>query len=194
MTDPVVESGSEEQTAGHDQRPPGAAPATLPARPLPPPAQRVAPEITDRSADRAAGGTPARLVRDLGTLVAPDRVLSRPIELVMYASDASFYRLIPQAVVLSESVEEIRRLFAYSHRRRIPITFRAAGTSLSGQAQGDGILVEVARHWRGVTVEDEGRRVRVKPGTIAARVNLALRPYGAKLGPDPASIATCTVG
>lgn len=194
MTDPVVESASEEQTAGHDQRPPGAAPATSPARPLPPPAQRVAPEITDRSADRAAGGSPARLVRDLGTLVAPDRVLSRPIELVMYASDASFYRLIPQAVVLSESVEEIRRLFAYSHRRRIPITFRAAGTSLSGQAQGDGILVEVARHWRGVTVEDEGRRVRVKPGTIAARVNLALRPYGAKLGPDPASIATCTVG
>ena len=203
MTDPVVESVSEEQNSGHDGRPPGSTPvpaAPAPAPPLvsPAPAAPASMAATQRvaasTADSAAGGSPDWLIRDLGQIVAPDRVLSRPIELVMYASDASFYRLVPQAVVLSESVEEIRQLFAYSHRRRIPITFRAAGTSLSGQAQGDGILVEVARHWRGVTVENEGRRVRVKPGTIAARVNLALRPYAAKLGPDPASIATCTVG
>ena len=134
------------------------------------------------------------LRRDLERIASPKRVLTRPIELVMYASDASFYRLMPKAVVLSDGVEEIRSLFAYARRTGIPMTFRAAGTSLSGQAQSDGILVEVARHWRGVQVEDEGRRVRVKPGTIAGRVNVALRPYGTKLGPDPASLSACTVG
>jgi len=147
-----------------------------------------------QTSDVDAHGTPDWLRRELGEVVAADRVLGRPIELVMYASDASFYRLMPQAVVLAETTAEVAGLFAYSRRRRIPLTFRAAGTSLSGQAQSDGLLVEVARHWRGVQVEDDGARVRVQPGTIAARVNLALRPFGRKLGPDPASIAACTVG
>ena len=111
-----------------------------------------------------------------------------------FASDGSFYRLLPRAVVLADGVGEIRQLFAYSRRAGIPLTFRAAGTSLCGQAQGDGILVEVKRYWQGVQVEDRGGRVRVKPGTIAARVNLELRRYGTTIGPDPASINACTIG
>jgi D-lactate dehydrogenase len=126
--------------------------------------------------------------------VPADRVLTRPIELVMYASDASPYRLMPRAVVLADGVEEVRGLFAHARSSGVPMTFRAAGTSLSGQAQSDGVLVEVARHWRGVEVLDGGRRFRVAPGTIAARVNLALAPYGRKLGPDPASASACTMG
>ncbi len=121
-------------------------------------------------------------------------MLTRPVDLVMYASDASVYRMLPQAVVLADGVEEVRALLAHARRSGVPMTFRAAGTSLSGQAQSDGVLVEVARHWRGVTVEDDGLRVRVLPGTIAGRVNLALSPYGRKLGPDPASISACTMG
>jgi D-lactate dehydrogenase len=139
-------------------------------------------------------GTSEGLRRDLERIVAPERILTRPIELVMYASDASFYRLMPKAVVLADGLEEVSALFAYSRSSGVPMTFRAAGTSLSGQAQSDGILVEVARHWRGVEVQDGGGSVRVKPGTIAARVNLALLPYGRKLGPDPASLAACTMG
>ncbi len=150
--------------------------------------------VAASSADRAAGGTPEGLRRALERIVAPERVLTGPTELVMYASDASFYRMVPQAVVLADGVEEIRALFAHARSSGTPMTFRAAGTSLSGQAQSDGVLVEVARHWRGVQVEDGGARVRVRPGTIAGRVNLALRPYARKLGPDPASIAACTVG
>ncbi len=150
--------------------------------------------IAASRADEAAAGTPAWLRRDLERITEPGRVLTRPIELVMYASDASFYRLIPKAVVLSRGVEEIRSLFAYAREKRLPMTFRAGGTSLSGQAQSDGILVEVARHWRGVQPEDSGRRVRVKPGTVAGRVNLALQKSGTKLGPDPASISACTMG
>src|ERR1039457_6035847 len=78
----------------------------------------------------------------LGRIVEPSRILTRPIDLIAYASDASFYRLIPQAVVLSRGVEEIQSLFRFSHENKIPLTFRAGGTSLSGQAITDGILVE----------------------------------------------------
>ena len=158
------------------------------------PQQDGATAVRDRAADDAAGGTPDDLRRQLECVVARDRVLTRPAELVMYASDASVYRMMPRAVVLADGVEEVRALFALSRRTGVPMTFRAAGTSLSGQAQSDGILVEVARHWRGVTVEDHGRRVRVRPGTIAGRVNLALAKHGRKLGPDPASISACTMG
>lgn len=145
-------------------------------------------------AEREPGQAGGDLAGALGGVVDPARVLTRPIHRMAYAADASFYRLIPQAVVLAKDVEEIRRLFAFSQRRRIPLTFRAAGTSLSGQAVTDGLLVEVARHWRTLEVLDQGRRVRVQPGVIGAAANAALRPYGAKIGPDPASINACMLG
>ena len=111
-----------------------------------------------------------------------------------FAADASFYRLVPKAVVLTNGAEEIKALFRFSHESHIPLTFRAAGTSLCGQAITDGILVEVARHWRVVRVEDGGKKVRVQPGVIGGHVNQLLRPYGVKLGPDPASINACMMG
>ena len=126
--------------------------------------------------------------------VARDRILVRPIDLIAYASDASFYRLIPKAVVLAKDLEEIRALFALSQQTHVPLTFRAAGTSLSGQSISDGLLVEVARHWRELRVEEGGNKIRLQTGVIGARANQALSLYGAKIGPDPASIATCTVG
>jgi D-lactate dehydrogenase len=157
----------------------------------PGPDPRAAP---DAAPQELAGGTPKNLARDLAEIVHPDRLLTRAIDLVRFASDGSFYRLLPKAVVIADGVEEVRRLFAYSRRTGIPLTFRAAGTSLCGQAQGDGILVEVKRHWHGVQVEDGGARVRAKPGTIAPRINLELRRYGTTMGPDPASINACTIG
>src|SRR5262249_28996543 len=81
-----------------------------------------------------------------------------------------------------------------SHARKVPITFRAAGTSVSGQAVTDGVLVDVSRHWRQAFVEQNGRRVRVQPRVIAAPVNALLKPYGTKIGPDPASINACMIG
>jgi D-lactate dehydrogenase len=134
------------------------------------------------------------LVDALGRCVTPERVLTRPLDRVAFASDASFYRLLPEAVVLAGSVEEVRRLFAVSRERGIPLTFRAAGTSLSGQSLSDGLLVEVARHWRSARVEDGGLRVRARPGMIGDHLNQLLRPFGRKLGPDPASIRSCTLG
>jgi len=138
--------------------------------------------------------SPDPLHEALRAIVAPDRVLTRPIDLVRFASDASVYRLMPRAVVLSRGPEEIRALFAASRAARVPLTFRAAGTSLSGQAITDGILVESARYWRSIAVEHDGARVRLGPGAIGGDVNRALRRYGRKIGPDPASLNSCTVG
>ncbi len=92
----------------------------------------------------------------LNGFIPKERILVRPIELIACASDASFYRLIPKAVVQTQNLEEIRALFTFSQQTRIPMTFRAAGTSLSGQSISDGLLVEVARNWR----ERDGRRKR----------------------------------
>jgi D-lactate dehydrogenase len=139
--------------------------------------------------------TTATSLRDsLAAIVGQDRVLDRPVDLIAFAADASFYRLIPKAVVMAASTEEIRALFKLSQTRRIPMTFRAAGTSLSGQAVTDGLLVEVARNWRGIQVIAGGAKVRVQPGVIGAQVNQVLRPFRAKMGPDPASLSACTVG
>ena len=102
--------------------------------------------------------------------------------------------MIPKAVVQTQSLEEIRALFSFSRQSRIPMTFRAAGTSLSGQSISDGLLVEVARNWRELWVEEGGRKIRLQPGVLGSRANQALLAYGAKIGPDPASIATCTIG
>jgi D-lactate dehydrogenase len=139
-------------------------------------------------------GTATPLKESLTAIVGSQRVLDRPIDLVAFAADASFYRLIPKAVVFASSVEEVRSLFRVSHEHNIPMTFRAAGTSLSGQSVSDGILVEVARNWRNIQVLEGGAKVKVQPGVIGAHVNHALRSFRAKMGPDPASIATCTVG
>ena len=130
----------------------------------------------------------------LSAQIDADRILVRPIDLIAFASDASFYRLIPKAVVLAKDVAEVHKLFQFSQRIGIPMTFRAAGSSLSGQSISNGLLVEVARHWRTANVEDGGKRIRLQPGVIGARANQLLAPYGAKIGPDPASIATCTIG
>ena len=136
----------------------------------------------------------AGIKSSLAALIDSDRILIRPIDLIAYASDASFYRLIPKAVVQAKGLEEIKTLFEFSQREGIPMTFRAAGSSLSGQSISDGLLVEVARHWRDLKVEDGGKRIRVQPGVIGSRANQLLASYGAKIGPDPASIATCTLG
>jgi D-lactate dehydrogenase len=126
--------------------------------------------------------------------IAPNRILTRPLERSAYASDASFYRLIPQAVVQPNSIAEIQALFQFSHQQHIPLTFRAAGTSLSGQAITDGILVDLSKYWGLIQVEGNGERVRLEPGVIGSHANAVLRPFSRRIGPDPASIDACMLG
>jgi D-lactate dehydrogenase len=148
----------------------------------------------DRAPDELASGTPAWLRDDLEALLGKEQVLSRAIDLLRYASDASPYRLLPKAVVVARDIPDLRKVFAYARARRQSVTFRAAGTSLSGQSQGEGLLVDVRRHWAGVSVEAGGKRLRARPGTILSHANAALARYGYRLGPDPASANACTVG
>ena len=130
----------------------------------------------------------------LAEIIPSDRIKDRLIDLVSYASDAGFYYLRPKAVVQPVAEQEVISLFKFSHQHQIPITFRAAGTSLSGQSVSDGILVDLSQHWNFIRVEDKGETVRVHPGVIGTIVNSELKKYGKKIGPDPASINSAMMG
>ncbi|MFD1256747.1 FAD-binding and (Fe-S)-binding domain-containing protein [Mucilaginibacter terrae] len=132
--------------------------------------------------------------RLLENILPKERIKAKLIDLVASASDAGFYYLRPQAVVLPVSEEEVKNLFHFSKQYHIPLVFRTAGTSLSGQAVTDGILVDLSQHWRKITIEDAGESVRVQPGAIGAIVNTYLKKYGKKIGPDPASINSAMMG
>ena len=125
---------------------------------------------------------------------APTGCSTRALDLVRYASDASPYRLFPKAVVMAHDADDVAKVIAYGRRTATPVTFRAGGTSLNGQGQSDGILVDVRRHFRGVAVERDGARARVGPGTVLGHANRVLAPHGHKLGPDPASTDIACVG
>ncbi len=148
----------------------------------------------DRAPDSLAAGTPQPLRGELEQLLGADRVLARASDIVRYASDASPYRLLPQVVVMARDAGDVAKTLAFGKRSGIPVTFRAGGTSLNGQGQSDGILIDVRRHFSGVAVEDDGERARVKPGTVLGHANRVLAPHGRKLGPDPASTDIACVG
>lgn len=134
------------------------------------------------------------LERKLRELLPEDRVKTRLIDRYAYASDASHFYLVPRAVLQPVSIEEVIRIFEFSHRERIHITFRAGGTSLSGQGVTDGILVDLSNYWRTILPENDGATVRVGPAAIGGQVNMVLRKYGRKIGPDPASISAAMMG
>jgi D-lactate dehydrogenase len=138
---------------------------------------------------------PPELVAVLRSAVAhPSQVRDRPSDRLALAHDASHYSLVPQAVVAPRGAQEVGRLMAASAANGFALTFRSAGTSLSGQSSTTGVLVDVRRHFRAVEVLDDGTRVRVQPGTTVRQVNTRLAPFGRKLGPDPASEGACTIG
>ncbi|WP_405941200.1 FAD-binding and (Fe-S)-binding domain-containing protein [Streptomyces sp. NBC_00207] len=148
----------------------------------------------DRLPVHRAAGTPEPLRGELTELLGAEKVLWKVSDLVRYASDASPYRFVPQVVVIAEDIDDVSAVLSYAHGRQREVVFRAAGTSLNGQAQGEDILVDVRRHWAGIEVLEEGRRARIRPGTTVMRANAALARYGRILGPDPASALACTLG
>ena len=134
------------------------------------------------------------MTRDLHKIIGPGRVKDQYIDRVSYASDAGFYYLVPEAVVQPDCEEEIIRLFEYSRAHAIPLVFRGGGTSLSGQSITDGILVDLSRFWKKVSIEQEASRVRVQPGITGAMVNAQLKKFARKIGPDPSSIGAAMMG
>jgi len=131
---------------------------------------------------------------DLTAFIPATRLFTDPLRTLTYGTDASFYRLIPKIVVKADSEAEVCRILQTSNRHRVPITFRAAGTSLSGQAVTDSVLVICGGNWNAYTVFDNGHRIRLQPGVIGGHANRYLAPFGRKIGPDPASINAAMIG
>lgn len=148
----------------------------------------------DRAPDHLANGTPSALRDDLIALLGATPVRARVTDLVKYATDASPYRLFPQVVVVAESPEQIAKTLQYARQNHHSVTFRASGSSLNGQSQGDDILIDVRNCFNGLEVLRDGLYAKIKPGTIVNAVNHALLPYNRVLGPDPASSGVATVG
>jgi D-lactate dehydrogenase len=124
----------------------------------------------------------------------PARVKSAALDRLAMAHDASHFVLTPQVVVEAANAQEVGALFRVASECGLHITFRSGGTSLSGQAVTDGILLDTRRHFRAVEVLDDGARVRAQPGAVVRHVNNRLRPHRRRLGPDPASESACTLG
>ncbi|OAN48777.1 FAD-binding and (Fe-S)-binding domain-containing protein [Magnetospirillum moscoviense] len=134
------------------------------------------------------------LIHDLAAFVPDDRLIRDPLRLLAYGTDASFYRLVPKVVVKAESEDEVRSVLGVCHRHHAPVTFRAAGTSLSGQSITDSVLLLLGDHWNGVRVLDQGLRIALQPGVIGADANRRLAAFARKIGPDPASIDSAKIG
>ena len=122
------------------------------------------------------------------------RMFYDPLHTLAYGTDASFYRLIPKLVVRVKNEDEVSYLLKEAHESDIAVTFRSAGTSLSGQAISDSVLVLAGDLWNNYSILDNGNRIRLQPGLRGGKVNSLLYSYGRKLGPDPASINSAMIG
>ncbi|MGF1887758.1 FAD-binding oxidoreductase [Photobacterium profundum] len=130
----------------------------------------------------------------LATRLAPDRIFTEEAQLLAYGTDASFYRLLPKMVVRLKDLDEVIFTIQACDQLNIPCTFRAAGTSLSGQAVSDSVLITLTDDWREHKIYDDGHKITLQPGVIGADANKYLESFGRKIGPDPASINTCKIG
>jgi D-lactate dehydrogenase len=128
------------------------------------------------------------------TILSKENIISKDIQRFAYGTDASFYRLTPKVVLRVESQYQLSQIMKTASDNKVAVTFRAAGTSLSGQAITDSVLIILTSAWQGITVLDDGEKVCLQPGVIGASANKALSSYQRKIGPDPASINSCKIG
>ena len=130
----------------------------------------------------------------VGAFVPKTAVYTDGLRRFAWGTDAGFYRLVPKIVIRSSNEKEVSRILRAASKYDVPVTFRAAGTSLSGQSISDSVLVVAGKNWERYKVSEDGKRITLEPGIIGSRVNAILKPYGRKFGPDPASIGSCMVG
>lgn len=134
------------------------------------------------------------LIQALSHILPQRQVIADPLRLLAYGTDASFYRLIPEVVAVVESEQQVQALLQIARDHGRPVTFRAAGTSLSGQAITDGVLALIGDGFATCEIAPDAATVRLGPGIIGGDVNARLAPHGRKIGPDPASINACKIG
>ena len=133
-------------------------------------------------------------LRDAATFIPQERIYTDELRRLAWGTDAGFYRLIPQIVIRSKDEDEVSQLLRLATRHGVPVTFRAAGTSLSGQAISDSVLIVAGKHWEQYSISPDHEQITLQPGLIGQRVNELLAPYGRKFAPDPASVKSAMVG
>ncbi len=126
--------------------------------------------------------------------IPDERIITDPVRTFAYGVDASLYRITPKIVVKARNVQEVSSLLRDANARNIAVTFRAAGTSLSGQALTDSVLVVIGEGWQDYKISDNGEKIYLQPGIVGSLANLYLHPYMRKIGPDPASIKHALIG
>ena len=136
----------------------------------------------------------ADFLAEIKKFVPSDRIYTDELRTLGWGTDASFYRQIPKVVVRSESEEQMAKIIRACNQFHLPFTFRAAGTSLSGQSVSDSVLIVAGKHWERYEIGPDQETIRLQPGIVGARVNELLKPYGRVFPPDPASIGSAMVG
>lgn len=134
------------------------------------------------------------LRRELEHIFGKERIFDSDLYRGIYGRDASYFNLIPQAVVRPRTVEEISSLLGLARRRGVSVTFRTGGTSLSGQTVNTGIICELRTDWKRYEIRDNGRKIWFEPGLTAQQVNAFLHPHHTHIGPDPASSCAAMMG
>ncbi|WP_425308438.1 FAD-binding and (Fe-S)-binding domain-containing protein [Ammonicoccus fulvus] len=113
----------------------------------------------------------------------------------LYSTDASLYRVVPEAVAFPESVTELEQVVRSAFEKRTPVTSRGAGTSCAGNAVGPGLVVDLRRHLHHVLeVDPAARTARVESGVVQSELQKVARPHGLRFGPDPSTSNRCTIG
>jgi D-lactate dehydrogenase len=135
-----------------------------------------------------------QFLSDVKQFMPADRIYTDELRTLGWGTDASFYRQIPKVVLRSDGEEEISRIVQLCDKYKLPFTFRAAGTSLSGQSCTNSVLIVAGKHWERFTLSPSAESIKLQPGIVGARVNQILKPYGRVFPPDPASIGSAMVG
>ena len=135
-----------------------------------------------------------QFLNEISNFVPKQRIYTDEMRRLAWGTDAGFYRLIPQIVIRSLNEEEVSKILQTADKLNLPVTFRAAGTSLSGQAISYSILLVAGKHWEKYRISDDYSQITLQPGIVGERVNEILKPYGVKFSPDPASVKYAMVG
>lgn len=132
--------------------------------------------------------------RKISTFLPADRRVTDPLRTFCWGTDASFYRAVPQMVLFPSDPNEMAAILQAANAAGVAVTFRAAGTSLSGQSISDSVLIVAGKRWEKYTLSPDAETITVEPGLIGGRINAILAPCGRRISPDPASIASAMIG
>ena len=135
-----------------------------------------------------------QFLSELKQYLPSDRIYTDELRTLGWGTDASFYRQIPKVVIRSDGEEEISKIVKTCQKYKMPYTFRAAGTSLSGQSCTDSVLIVAGKHWEKYELGPNQDTIKLQPGIVGGRVNEILKPFGRVFPPDPASIGSAMVG